>query len=132
MPTAIEFRAAALRLRAAADDATLVGDRMWSIGADHGIRGGRLETLVDNAVAANAIGAGTLARQCEGLAELCLQRATVCDDYAMQLVTWQRSVDAWQLRRDAWLDRSDPHRAPRAVGPRPRRPDPPFSWVEVG
>jgi hypothetical protein len=132
MPTAGEFRAAAARLQAAADDCDSMSSRMWSIGGNHGVRGGTLEALVETSLTANALGSDTLARQCNELADLCLERAVVCDDYADQLVRWARSVDAWEVRRDDWANRDTADSGLRSPGPRPPRPVPPASWVEVG
>jgi hypothetical protein len=132
VPTSTEFRAAARHLLAAAEDATAIANRLWRIGNDHGVDGGRLEVLVDTALSANALTSDTLAQHCSDLAELCLQRAAVCDDYADQLAQWARSLDAWELRRDDWASRATPHSGPRSPGPRPRQPAPPASWVEVG
>lgn len=132
MPTAAEFRSAASRLRAAADDCAAVADRMWSLGDAHGVAGGRLEPLVETALTANAVGAGTVGQRCDALADLCLERAAVCDAYAADLAAWSVAVDRWEDRRAAWRRAVDDGGVGLWPGPRPARPNPPASWVEVG
>lgn len=104
---------------------------MWSIGDDHGVRGGRLEHLVDTAIAANALGAQSLRQHCDELADLCLERAAACDDYERQLENWNRSVAAWKRRRDSALEDPDRFTGHFVIGPRPLPPAAPPSWVEV-
>lgn len=106
--------------------------KMWAIGNDHGVHGGTLETLVETSLTADALGSETLSQHCVDLADLCSQRAVMCDDYTDQLAQWGRSVDAWELRRDDWANQTDKHTGPRSPGPRPQRPTPPATWVEAG
>ena len=104
---------------------------MWSVGEHHGINGGRLERLVDTALVANALSAQTLRQQCDELADLCLERAAVCDEYARQLANWNSAVDAWEDRRDTWLRQPEGLRGRYGPGQPPRPLEDPPDWVEV-
>ncbi len=130
MPTADEFRRAARRLQEGADDCGSVGSRIRALSNNHGVSGGRLQILVEDALVANMLGAAAIAEQCEALAELCSERALVCEQYAGDLVRWERSVETWSDRHAAMT--ANPRSGIRVSDFPPRRPDPPAAWVEVG
>lgn len=135
MPTAAQFRNAAERFRAAADDAAGLNDRIWNVGNNHGIVRGTLETVVDTAVVANALSADSLRSECESLADLCLERAVICDEYTAEYAAWEVSYGRWSERRLMYYRSLDDDLTDRCVappGPPPSAPGTPPSWVERG
>lgn len=131
MPTEFEFRAAARRFREAALEADALRTRVWDVGNDHGVVGGVLERTVDQAIVATALNSDLVRRECDRLAELCEQRAVVCSDYAADVAAWRAAHAAWQARRAAWYVEMETNPHARPPGWEPRRPSPPYAWVEV-
>jgi len=132
MPTAGEFRDAARMFLAAAEDCGNASTQMRWIAQVHGVDGGSLATLVNDSFTAQANGAGACEEQCVAHADLCEQRAIICDEHAEALVAWGRAVDRWEVRYDEWANQEGARTGPRSAGPKPRRPELPELWVEVG
>lgn len=134
MPTAFEYRAAARRMRDAADEAGEVSRALWRTGDEHGVRGGRLETVVDTAFVAGALNAASLRDECEALADECERRAEVCEQFADDLARWRTAHSSWTSRHRAWLlSRIDDPDSPLPwPGREPREPSKPHDWVEIG
>lgn len=108
MPTAPEYRAAALRLRRLATD---LPPSARAVAFDpHALAGGPLATLLQQGLDAHRTAVDRAVAELERLAGVCTRRAEICEAYVREL---RRHRD-----RDTWLPWSGP-------------PEPPAWWVEV-
>lgn len=132
MPTAFEYRAAAIRLRNSADEADGISSAMWRVGNDHGVLGGRLQQVVDDAFVANALNADQLRQECDSLAEECDRRADACEQFADDMAAWEQRHASWSNRHRTWrFSRFEEGLDVPYPGPEPRRPVKPFDWIEI-
>jgi hypothetical protein len=128
MPTGDEFRAAAWRLRRAAESASHAEFRVRTASYSTGVVGGQLESIVDRALMAAQVMAGDLEAACLDAEEECLARAAVCDAYASEFASWQGRQAAWEE-----LSYQDGAAGGRVTdpGPQPLPPVKPVDWVEL-
>jgi hypothetical protein len=100
MPTADDYWRAAADFEARAHE--LRGD-VPPIAADiddQVVTGGRLRSVLDEAIDAIVSGIGATAAGFEALAAECRRRAVVCEEYTASLGRYHRSVEAWSRADD--------------------------------
>lgn len=131
MPNAAAYRTGADAFRRAATAAGSAETTVWSVGEGHGV-GDEFGALVDRTVAALATTVSSVGRGCDSVADECVRRSIICEQYAADVDTWQRRYNYWNAERSAWLmSLDDPERVHPNPGTSPARPIPPFPWVEL-
>lgn len=121
MPTADDYWRAAADFEARARAVTAEAPPVAASVTDDVVRGGRLRTVLEEAVDGIVRGLGATADGLDAIAAECRRRAIACQDYTASVQAHAHSVEAWE--------RADPDdRATLTRLPPPRRE----AWMQAG
>jgi len=121
MPTADDYWRAAADFEARAKAMAAEGPPVAASLTDDVVRGGRLRSVLEEAVDGIVRGFGATADGFDAIAAECRRRAVACQEYTVALQAHVRSLDAWE--------RADPEaRTTLARLPPPRRE----TWMQAG
>ena len=114
MPTAEDYWRAAEDFSARAQALAAVGPPVATSLGDDVVCGGRLRSVLEEAIEAVVRGVGVTAAGFDALAAECRRRAIACQDYSAALAAHRRSVEAYEAT-------APESRAGLIVVPAPRR-----------